>query len=134
MRKYTQEEFAGFEVVNGVTQCPVGDYSLIESFGESCRFGAFCTFGARCSFGAFCTFGASCSFENKGFGSKILQIRAGSFDRTSTAFYLDTGIYIRSGCFSGTLEEFETQVEKTHGDNVHGKTYKLWCEIIRINQ
>ena len=54
--------------------------------------------------------------------------------RTSTAFYLDTGIFIRSGCFIGTLEEFEARVEETHGDNVHGKTYKLWCEIVRLNK
>ena len=73
-----------------------------------------------------------CSFEDgTGKGSKILQIKAGSGGRTAIAYNLDTGIYVRTGCFLGTLEEFEEQVIKTHGDNKHGKVYMLWVEIIK---
>jgi len=53
--------------------------------------------------------------------------------RTSTAFFLDTGIYIRSGCFSGFIEEFIEAVNNTHGNNIHAQTYKLWAEMLKIN-
>jgi len=52
--------------------------------------------------------------------------------RTSIAYNLDTGIFIRSGCFMGTLEEFKAKVIKTHCDNNHAKAYLLWCQIIEI--
>lgn len=104
------------------------------SFGRCCSFGASSSFGLDCAFGESCSFGKDCSFENgRGIGNSILQIRAGSKDRTSTAYNLDTGIYVRSGCFIGTLEEFEKRVNRVHGANAHGKTYRLWIEIIKVN-
>lgn len=121
MKTYTQEEFYNFEVANGIKMCPTGDYSLIKIFGESC------------SFGEQCSFGESCSFEGAvGIGSEILQIRAGSEMRTSIAFNLDTGIFIRSGCFLGTLDEFINKVKETHIDNKHAKAYLLWVDIIKL--
>ena len=62
MKKYTQADFDAFEVIDGIKQCPSGDYSDIQIFGEWCSFGACCSFGKQCSFGAWCTFGACCSF------------------------------------------------------------------------
>jgi len=146
MKQYTQEDFNNLPVdENGYKQCPSGDYTLIKVFGESCSFGKYCSFsewcsfGEKCSFGKYCSFsewcsfGKSCSFEdNAGKGDKILQIRAGSGMRTSTAFLLDTGIFIRSGCFFGTLDTFIETVKKTHRDNNHGKAYMLWVEIIKL--
>jgi hypothetical protein len=75
MKKYTQEEFDNLDIVNGVRQCPTGDYSNIKifgkqcSFGEDCSFGRWCSFGKRCSFGEWCSFGKQCSFgEDCSFG------------------------------------------------------------------
>ena len=62
MKKYTQAEFDAFQVVDGVRDCPTGDYTQVEKFGEWCSFGKWCRFGASCSFGEWCSFGASCCF------------------------------------------------------------------------
>lgn len=34
------------------------------------------------------------------------------------------------GCFYGTLEEFKAKVNKTHGDNFHGITYRYVIELM----
>lgn len=54
MKKYTQADFDAFEVIDGIKQCPSGDYSDIQVFSD------------RCSFGEDCSFGEECSFEGKG--------------------------------------------------------------------
>lgn len=42
------------------------------------------------------------------------------------------GISVNRGCFNGSLEEFEKAVNKTHGDNEHGKVYRLAIELIKV--
>jgi len=42
-----------------------------------------------------------------------------------TLWLTDKGPYIKTGCFTGTLDEFAAAVEKTHGDNDHGKEYQM---------
>jgi len=114
-------------VVNGVRQCPCGDYTDIRdfgdacSFGDSCRFGDACSFGARCSFGVWCRFGDACRFENgrtaKAGHPLICISGVGSAYRTTYFFNTESGIFVRSGCFSGTLTEFRAKVlEDTRGD------------------
>ena len=65
MKKYTQADFDAFEVIDGIKQCPSGDYSDIQIFGEWCSFGACCSFGKGCSFGRCCSFGEWCSFGER---------------------------------------------------------------------
>ena len=65
MKKYTQADFDAFEVIDGIKQCPSGDYSAIQVFSDRCSFGACCSFGEYCSFGACCSFGKGCSFSEK---------------------------------------------------------------------
>jgi hypothetical protein len=77
MKKYTQADFDAFEVIDGIKQCPSGDYSDIRvfgkrcsfgrgcSFGEWCSFGRGCSFDERCSFGEWCSFGEECSFDER---------------------------------------------------------------------
>ena len=65
MKKYTQADFNAFEVIDGIKQCPSGDYSDIQIFGEWCSFGACCSFGKGCSFGRACSFGEWCSFGER---------------------------------------------------------------------
>ena len=62
MKKYTQADFDAFEVIDGIKQCPSGDYSDIQVFSEDCSFGAWCSFGEDCSFDDWCSFGVCCSF------------------------------------------------------------------------
>ena len=57
----------------------------------------------------------------------------GSRYGTTTVFkQKDGSLLISCGCFSGTLEEFATKVELTHGDNEFGKVYKAIIELIKI--
>ena len=62
MEEYTQADFDAFEVIDGIKQCPSGDYSDIQIFGDKCSFGEDCSFGEECSFGEWCSFGKWCSF------------------------------------------------------------------------
>ena len=44
---------------------------------------------------------------------------------TQTTFVFSEGkIFVRCGCFWGTVAEFELAVNVTHGDNEHGIEYK----------
>jgi hypothetical protein len=40
-------------------------------------------------------------------------------------------IMVSCGCFFGTIKKFEEAVNKTHGDNQHGKMYRLAIEMAR---
>ena len=116
MKVFTQAEFDALPVVGGYKQCPTGDYTAINSFGDRCRFGAGCSFGAWCSFGAGCRFGEGCSFEG-GHKAKsdypLMAIAgAGSDNRTTYFFNTEDGIIVRSGCFKGTLAEFREKVRR----------------------
>ena len=37
----------------------------------------------------------------------------------------DKGPYVKAGCFTGTIDEFATAVEKTHGETDHAKEYAM---------
>lgn len=38
---------------------------------------------------------------------------------------------VMTGCFRGTLDELAAEVTETHGDNDHGKAYRLAIAFIR---
>ena len=60
--------------------------------------------------------------------------KIGSRLDTTTAFIeKDGGVKIVCGCFCGMLNEFERKVEETHGDNIYGKEYKAFIELIKIH-
>jgi carbonic anhydrase/acetyltransferase-like protein (isoleucine patch superfamily) len=60
--------------------------------------------------------------------------KIGSRFGTTTAFIeKDGGVKIVCGCFCGMLNEFEKKVEETHGDNIYGKEYKAFIELIKIH-
>ena len=57
----------------------------------------------------------------------------GSRYGTTTVFRERDGkLRVRCGCFNGTLDEFSTKVEQTHGDNEYGKVYKAIIEVIKL--
>ena len=49
------------------------------------------------------------------------------------AYLTDQGVYVCAGCFFGTLDEFADVVEKTHGDNIHGREYRAAIELIKVH-
>ena len=46
MKEFTQAEYDKFEIVDGIRQCPSGDYSQVASFGERASFGEGASFGS----------------------------------------------------------------------------------------
>ena len=111
MKKYTQADFDAFEVIDGIKQCPSGDYSDIQIFGEWCSFGRDCSFGKGCSFGEGCSFGGGCSFEEKGeyIGDYPFLAFVGFGSRIGSKVYffnLQDGIYVRCGCWLSDIAGF----------------------------
>ena len=52
----------------------------------------------------------------------------------TTTFFLGKKkeIIVNCGCFHGTIEQFREAVEKEHGDNLHGKMYRLAIEMAKL--
>lgn len=42
------------------------------------------------------------------------------------------GVRVTRGCFTGSIDEFLSAVEKTHGDNMHGKIYRTAIEMAKV--
>ena len=98
--------------------CSFGEYCL---FGKYCSFGKCCSFGEWCSFGEYCLFGEFCSFEGLGKakeGIPFIQINnIGSRGDGCTIYNLERGVYVRCGCYLGSVDEFKDRVTLTHKDN-----------------
>ena len=108
MKVYKIEDLETFERDEfGYLICPSGDYSQIKSFGE------------RCSFGEWCNLGNNLKFENiEEQVDRVLKIdRIGSRKGCTYFFKTPSEIYVRCGCFFGTIAEFENKVNKTHEYN-----------------
>ena len=105
------------------------------SFGKWCSFGEYCSFGEQCIFGERCSFGERCNFE--GIGRAKLGypfaawIGAGSRKGSKTYFFnLEQGVYVRCGCFSGTLSEFREKVRETHGTDGLAGEYLAIADLV----
>lgn len=120
--------------------CSFGDICYFGgdcSLGNFCSFGERCFFGKYCSFGEWCSFGGGCSLENnlrfeniKEQVGRVIKIdRIGSRKDCTYFFKTLSEIYVRCGCFFGTIAEFEAQVNETHKDNEQYK--KEYLEAIR---
>ena len=143
MKKYTQADFDAFEVIDGIKQCPSGDYSDIQifgercsfgrccSFGEYCSFGKWCSFSKQCSFGEDCSFGEECSFEDKGeyIGDYPFLAFVGFGSRIGSKVYffnLQDGIYVRCGCWLSNIAGFRERVKEKNADAM----YLDLCDLV----
>ena len=143
MKKYTQADFNAFEVIDGIKQCPSGDYSDIQifvercsfgrccSFEECCSFGKWCSFGEGCSFGECCSFGEGCSFEDKGeyIGDYPFLAFVGFGSRIGSKVYffnLQDGIYVRCGCWLSDIAGFRERVKEKNADAM----YLDLCDLV----
>ena len=137
MKKYTQADFDAFEVIDGIKQCPSGDYSDIQvfsdrcSFGEDCSFGEECSFGKWCSFGEDCSFGEECSLEGKGeyIGDYPFLAFVGFGSRIGSKVYffnLQDGIYVRCGCWLSDIAGFRERVKAKNADAM----YLDLCDLV----
>ena len=77
-------------------------------------------------------YGANLGEDVKLVGDRpILQIGPiGSRSDYLTAFFTDRGIYLRTGCFFGTLVEFRASLAKTHDGNTHATEYEAALHLI----
>lgn len=65
--------------------------------------------------------------------SDILIIGAiGSRNGYTTIFHTDKGVFVRCGCFKGSLEEFENRVKETHHGNKHERDYLALIQFAKI--
>jgi hypothetical protein len=121
MKKYTQEEFDALPLVDGVRQCPTGDYTQIMNFGAGCSFGESCSFGAWCRFEG----------DHKALaGYPILSFGGGgSVNRTIYAFNVENGPIVRAGCFVGTLDAFRAKV-RGDDDRLKSLQYLGFANIV----
>ena len=155
MKKYTQADFDAFEVIDGIKQCPSGDYSDIRVFGERCFFGERCSFGKRCSFGERCFFGERCSFGKRcsfgewcSFGKRCSFRECCSFEERGEYigdypflafvgfgsrigskvyfFNLQDGIYVRCGCWLSDIAGFRERVKAKNADAM----YLDLCDLV----
>ena len=119
MKEYTQAYFDAFEVIDGIKQCPSGDYSDIRVFGK------------RCSFGNRCSFGRGCSFEDKGeyIGDYPFLAFVGFGSRIGSKVYffnLQDGIYVRCGCWLSDIAWFRERVKAKNTDAM----YLDLCDLV----
>ena len=56
----------------------------------------------------------------------------GSRNDYTTVYNTDKGIYVKCGCFLGTIEEFATKVKETHGGTEHERDYLTMVEFAKI--
>ena len=69
----------------------------------------------------------------KGIVDVVSITRIGSRQATLTATKAEDGaVRVMTGCFAGTLDEFESAAARTHGDNEHGKAYAAAAALIRL--
>ena len=137
VKKYTQADFDAFEVIDGIKQCPSGDYSDIRVFGEYCSFSEWCSFGKWCYFGESCSFeekcffGERCSFEGKGeyIGDYPFLAFVGFGSRIGSKVYffnLQDGIYVRCGCWLSDIAGFRERVKAKNADAM----YLDLCDLV----
>ena len=71
-------------------------------------------------------------YENEEIDAFTRIERIGSRSDTLTLFKCTSGVFIETGCFTGTLTSFETAVLETHGDNPHTKAYGAAIALAKI--
>ena len=57
----------------------------------------------------------------------------GSRQDVLAAFLTEKGVYLRAGCFFGTVEEFRDKLQGEHGDNVHAVEYRAALVLVEAH-
>ena len=57
----------------------------------------------------------------------------GSRQDVLAAFLTEKGVYLRAGCFFGTMEEFRDKLQGEHGDNVHAIGYRAALVLVEAH-
>jgi hypothetical protein len=57
----------------------------------------------------------------------------GSRQDVLAAFLTEKGVFLRAGCFFGTVEEFKGKLQDEHGDNAHAVEYRAALVLIEAH-
>lgn len=57
----------------------------------------------------------------------------GSRQDVLAAFQTEKGVFLRAGCFFGTVEEFNAKLQDEHGDNAHAVEYRAALVLIEAH-
>ena len=57
----------------------------------------------------------------------------GSRQDVLAAFLTGKGVYLRAGCFFGTVEEFRDKLQGEHGDNVYAVEYRAALVLVEAH-
>lgn len=118
----TQEMYDNFSIIDGIKQCPFGDYSSIKTFKERCSFSEWCSFGERCRFGEGCKINENIILHR--FVRSFSGI--GKSSRTLYVWATNNGVFCQAGCFFETENNFKIKVLKKYGeDALYLKALKL---------
>ena len=118
-------------------------------YGNACVYGNAWVYGNACVYGNArvsgdaCVYGYAWVYGNArvsgdacvyGYADYILLSGFGSHNRSTTMFKEKSGnICVSCGCFSGTLQEFESKVKETHGNNKFAREYLALVEAAKIH-
>ena len=119
MEKYTQADFDKFKVIGGIKQCPTGDYSAITIFAEGCSFAK--NIKVEC-------------------GHRLISYigidRIGSRLGKTYFFNCEDGLFVRCGCWFGTIKDFKRRVKEIYSKGRFRKEYDMaidfaekWAEL-----
>ena len=57
----------------------------------------------------------------------------GSRQDVLAAFQTEKGVFLRAGCFFGTVEEFNAKLQDEHGDNTHAVEYRAALVLVEAH-
>jgi hypothetical protein len=97
----------------------------------SCHNCIFCNYCDSCRSCSYCTYCHYCR-DFKTNPQSITSPNIGSQNEQTTFYWNDEKEQIVRGCFVGNLEEFESKIKETHGDNEHAQDYFKWIEKIKF--
>lgn len=123
--------------------CVFGCYC---NFGQGCSFGKCCSFSDNCMFLSKCNFGEECIFGDEcgcsagctcEFGEFTKCAKVDNFGSEGRATYffniVDKGIYVRCGCFAGSLKEFRKKVKERHRETKLAKEYLMIADLMEYH-
>lgn len=123
--------------------CTFGCYGYFAHdciFREDCDFGNNCIFSSKCRFEENCFFGDECEFHGGcicEFGKFTKFAKVDNFGSEGRATYffniVDKGIYVRCGCFAGSLKEFRKKVKERHRETKLAKEYLMIADLMEYH-
>ena len=103
--------------------------------GDECMLGDECVLGDNCVLGDRCHLGRLCSLEGRRVPNAAYFIVTNIGSRNDDAYaYCNTAtgeIYVRAGCWFGSIDEFVERVHEVHAGTQHETDYIAFAEFAR---